>query len=178
MGGNDTLFGGAGHDQLIGGEGDDVIDGGDGTDYLNGGNGADTLIGGSGDDSLGGDKGDDVLEGGLGLDYLLGGSGADRFVLTENDATDVIFEFSAAEGDKIDIAALLDRFTDFAGTTAAQAFSQGYIYLVQHGTQGNTDFVTTVHVDPNGGTHGAGDFAAVELAYIPAADLTSLPFIV
>ena len=44
LGGNDTLYGGAGDDIIFGQEGDDLIVGGEGNDVLNGGSGADTFV--------------------------------------------------------------------------------------------------------------------------------------
>jgi len=172
LSGNDTLIGGAGTDWLYGDFGDDLLIGGENFDSLHGGAGNDTLKGGSGCDTLWGEYGNDVLEGGLGWDELIGGDGADRFVLTDPNAHDYIHDFSVAQGDTVDISALLDNFTNFTGTTTAEAFSQGYFYFVQYST------TTMVYVDPNGGAHGAGDFAATELNGINAAELMSLPFIV
>jgi Ca2+-binding RTX toxin-like protein len=64
--------------------GDDIIDGLSGDDFLRGGDGNDLLIGGEGDDLLQGD------------------AGADIFVFQKaNQGTDVLADFSAAEGDII-----------------------------------------------------------------------------
>ncbi|PMZ00471.1 type I secretion protein [Pseudomonas sp. FW306-02-F02-AA] len=88
--GNDTLLGGAGNDILFGQGGNDILDGGKGNDILLGGTGNDTLIGGQGND------------------ILIGGSGADTFVWKAGDTgNDVIKDFKASEGDRIDLRDLL-----------------------------------------------------------------------
>ncbi|MFJ2485082.1 LapA family giant adhesin [Pseudomonas sp. NPDC087639] len=92
--GNDTLLGGAGNDILFGSGGNDLLDGGKGNDILLGGTGNDTLIGGQGND------------------ILIGGSGGDTFVWKSGDTgTDVIKDFKAAEGDRIDLRDLLQGET-------------------------------------------------------------------
>ncbi|MFM9925504.1 retention module-containing protein [Variovorax sp. H27-G14] len=94
-GGNDTLLGNAGDDILFGQGGNDMLDGGTGSDTLLGGAGNDTLIGGPGDD------------------ILIGGSGADTFVWKSGDTGyDVIKDFNAAQGDRIDLRDLLKGETD------------------------------------------------------------------
>ncbi|UFQ00418.1 LapA family giant adhesin [Pseudomonas fitomaticsae] len=92
--GNDTLLGGAGNDILFGSGGNDLLDGGKGNDILLGGTGNDTLIGG------------------LGNDILIGGSGGDTFVWKSGDTgNDVIKDFKASEGDRIDLRDLLQGET-------------------------------------------------------------------
>jgi VCBS repeat-containing protein len=85
---------------------------------------ADTLVGGAGNDILYGLDGNDALTGGGGADFMLGGVGADTFVYaaTSDSATfasDLIFDFSNAEGDKLDLTGI-DANT---GTGANDAFS-------------------------------------------------------
>ncbi|WP_397450825.1 retention module-containing protein [Pseudomonas sp. NA-150] len=95
--GNDTLLGGAGNDILFGQGGNDNLDGGAGND---------TLFGGAGND---------ILRGGMGDNTLIGGLGADTFVWKSGDTGhDVIKDFSAAQGDRIDLTDLLHNET--AGT--------------------------------------------------------------
>ncbi|MCB2256465.1 type I secretion C-terminal target domain-containing protein, partial [Pseudomonas chlororaphis] len=117
--GNDTLLGGAGNDIIFGQGGNDVLDGGKGNDILLGGTGNDTLIGGSGND------------------ILIGGSGADTFVWKAGDTgNDVIKDFKASEGDRIDLrdllqgesASTIDNFlkiTTVDGTSTLQVSSEG-----------------------------------------------------
>ncbi|VVQ24541.1 hypothetical protein PS938_05612 [Pseudomonas fluorescens] len=92
--GNDTLLGGAGNDILFGSGGNDNLDGGKGNDILLGGTGSDTLMGGQGND------------------ILIGGSGGDTFVWKAGDTgNDVIKDFKASEGDRIDLRDLLQGET-------------------------------------------------------------------
>ncbi len=92
--GNDTLLGGAGNDILFGSGGSDTLDGGKGNDILLGGTGNDTLMGGQGND------------------ILIGGSGGDTFVWKAGDTgSDVIKDFKAGEGDRIDLRDLLQGET-------------------------------------------------------------------
>ncbi|WP_448648991.1 retention module-containing protein [Pseudomonas corrugata] len=88
--GNDTLLGGGGNDILFGQGGNDSLNGGKGNDILLGGTGNDTLIGGQGHDTL------------------IGGLGGDTFVWQAGDTgNDVIKDFKAADGDRIDLRDLL-----------------------------------------------------------------------
>lgn len=71
------------------------------------------LAGNNGNDVLSGNTGRDRLTGGIGADDLTGGTDADTFVYTSvKDSTkkskgqDTIFDFSRAEGDKIDLSAI------------------------------------------------------------------------
>ncbi|UVE45834.1 retention module-containing protein [Pseudomonas chlororaphis] len=117
--GNDTLLGGAGNDIIFGQGGNDLLDGGKGNDILLGGTGNDTLIGGAGND------------------ILIGGSGADTFVWKAGDTgNDVIKDFKASEGDRIDLrdllqgesASTIDNFlkiTTVDGTSTLQVSSEG-----------------------------------------------------
>ncbi|MFZ3280997.1 LapA family giant adhesin [Pseudomonas sp.] len=117
--GNDTLLGGGGNDILFGSGGNDLLDGGKGNDILLGGTGNDTLIGGQGND------------------ILIGGSGADTFVWKAGDTgNDVIKDFKAADGDRIDLRDLLQgetgstidnflKITTVDGTSSLQVSSAG-----------------------------------------------------
>ncbi|WP_434570446.1 retention module-containing protein [Pseudomonas sp. Z3-8] len=84
----------------------------DGNDTLLGGAGNDILFGQGGNDLLDGGKGNDILLGGKGNDTLIGGLGGDTFVWKSGDTgTDVIKDFKAAEGDRIDLRDLLQGET-------------------------------------------------------------------
>ncbi|WP_421219574.1 retention module-containing protein [Aeromonas jandaei] len=74
----------------------------------------DILFGSSGDDRLVGGLGNDVLHGGKGNDILTGGAGSDLFVWEKGDegsqgqpAVDTITDFHPEQGDRIDLADLL-----------------------------------------------------------------------
>ena len=91
--GADTIDGGDGADAIYGNHGPDLLSGGAGNDALHGGQDADTLYGGAGDDTLAGNRDGDLM---------FGGAGADRFLVAGNDT---IGDFSAAEGDRVRVAA-------------------------------------------------------------------------
>jgi Ca2+-binding RTX toxin-like protein len=147
--GNDTLEGGAGTDFLFGGDfatdgsfapgsGDDVLRGGeatdglwgfDGDDLIQGEGGDDIAYAGAGDDTIEGaagadfgfgEAGADLITGGAGFDYLYGGAGADIFVFRKGDSYDSVWDFSAAEGDKLrlDPALGVDTFAEFQAKLA------------------------------------------------------------
>jgi hypothetical protein len=62
----------------------------------------------------------------------------------------------------------------FTGTSAVEAFEQGYIYLVQNGQPGDENFGTTVYMDRNGHAtdyHYHHDVALVKLEGIAANEL-------
>lgn len=118
-----------GNDTLLGGAGNDIIFGQGGNDNLDGGNGNDILLGGTGDDTLLGGAGNDILFGGKGIDILSGDSGADTFVWKAGDTgKDVIKDFKASEGDRIDLRDLLQNETgspidNFLKITTAEGVS-------------------------------------------------------
>ena len=187
----DHLYGESGNDELFGGTGNDTLDGGISRDRLAGGLGADLLIGGSGADTFvytGADVVYHTTSGPVGPS--LPGEPA-RSPATITFATidkDVIWDFQVtAPGgfkDVIDVSALLDAVTNFAGTTAQQSLDQGYIYGVTHGTPGQPGYGTTLYIDKNGGAHnpygalGAGDLAIAELEGVAFSQLTAADFIV
>jgi hypothetical protein len=158
------------------GEGNDTVDGSHGTDVIWGGTGNDTLRGDKGHDLLGGGAGNDTLTGGLGADRFVfaaadhasaAGGTLRGFAVAQvpsQSNMDTITDFNGAAGDKLDLGSLLDDLTNFSGSTsqaiaqgysgvADQAIAQGYIYWVQHGTQGQPGFGTTVYLDKDGGAH-------------------------
>ncbi|WP_340119974.1 type I secretion C-terminal target domain-containing protein [Pelagibius sp. 7325] len=115
-GGDDTISGGAGNDTIFGQEGADLIDGG---------SGADIIIGGTGNDTM------------------TGGEGADTFVWTDQfiaGETDTVTDFSAADGDVLDLSAVLEG-TD---PTDGGAELQSYLNITYDGTD------TTIAIDVNG----------------------------
>ena len=165
---NDSIFsGGAGGDRLILGGGHDQGFGDAGNDVLSGEAGNDTLNGGSQNDSL---------QGGQGKDRLIGGSGADAFVFKSlGDSTtalaqrDTITDFTSAQGDKIDLAAI-DAEAGLAGNQAFHFITTGFT-----GDKGELRAKVSgsnliVMGDTNG--DGAADFAILLLgvASVTAAD--------
>ena len=70
---------------------------------VSGGAGRDVITGQGGDDRLSGGAGDDILRDGAGSDTLTGGAGADVFILSYDDAPDVITDFTLGE-DRLDLS--------------------------------------------------------------------------
>jgi Ca2+-binding RTX toxin-like protein len=205
---HDDIYGDEGDDTLEGNGGIDTIDGGAGNDTIYGDNhdlssnqggdpGNDNLFGGSGADQLFGQAGTDTLRGGTDRDILEGGAGADTFRFAAADlqvvtwevfpriyarmnwSLDTIKDFTAADGDILDVAEVLDVHTTFVGPTASDAISQGYIYWREHGTVGQPGFGTTIYIDPNGAAANVGrtlPFALAELENVPASQLTAAQF--
>ncbi|WP_454916875.1 beta strand repeat-containing protein [Xanthobacter sediminis] len=139
-GGGNTLA-----NTIIGGIGNDSLAGNTGDDWIRGGKGSDGLAGGSGNDRLEGNTGNDRLSGGGGDDRLTGGSGADQFIYraisdSTSESFDTIADFSATQGDRIDLSAIdassatskNDAFVyigskAFSGTAGQLRFSGGYL---------------------------------------------------
>jgi serralysin len=107
-------------------------------------------------------------QGGAGLDTLVGGSGADAFQFQGGDfsgnsrkAADWIWDFSQADGDKIDLG-LVDANTAIAGNQAftfigSSAFSHSAGQLRYEVVTVNNLPETIVYGDTNG--DGLADFA-------------------
>jgi serralysin len=121
---DDHLIGDDSPNDLSGISGNDLLEGHGGRDLLFGGAGIDTLFGMNGDDVLYGESGQDALVGGMGTDSHYGGSEGDLFVWASTDETsvalaaaDVIWDFSFANGDRIDLS-LIDADLYTAGDQA------------------------------------------------------------
>lgn len=89
---------------------------------LSGNSGKNTLNGGAGNDTLKGGGGNDTLIGGVGADKLYGGSGADIFQFQSYKHSDMlgrdtIYDFSRAQGDKIDLS-IIDARSTVSGNQA------------------------------------------------------------
>jgi Ca2+-binding RTX toxin-like protein len=126
--------------------------GGSGDDTPVGGADDDILYGGAGDDTLNGGNDDDVLHGQDGEDPLYGGSGADKFVLEDVTAfndVDTIADFNSGDGDKLDIADILDGFYSYGVDDITD-----FVLI----TDDSTD--STVYIDQDGG---ADNFVAVAM---------------
>ena len=125
--GNLNGVGNSGDNNLQGNIGDNTLDGGAGVDTINGGDGNDRIVGG------------------LDNDLLRGGTGADTFVVAHGFGsvleTDQVYDFSDAEGDRLDLTGA------YAGTIVEVAsFSKqaGEMTLTFAGG------ITTVRLDING----------------------------
>ena len=101
--GQDTGFAGQGNDTVYGGQGNDVVYGNFDNDIVYGNFGNDFVFGGQGADRLFGGQGNDTINGNLGNDTLFGNLGADRFVFGQGAGADVVMDFSAAQGDRLDV---------------------------------------------------------------------------
>ncbi|WP_322517587.1 tandem-95 repeat protein [Rhodopseudomonas palustris] len=114
-------------DTLTGGSLNDVLNGSGGSDHLSGGGGSDTLTGGSGNDTLRGGTGSDVF----------------KFSETGSGNLDAILDYSSAEGDTLDLSALLD-----AAYGSGNNVDANFVRLVNEGND------VKVQVDVNGATGG------------------------
>ncbi len=121
----------------------------------------DKLFGDAGDNELRGGLGADILNGGSGNDTLTGGPGPDTFVFAPGYDADTVTDFSAAEGDRIDLTAF----------PAIASISQIRAIATQVGADtvldfGNGDTLTLKNVTASGLT--ANDFLLVstEVAFI------------
>jgi len=181
-------------DTIEANDGDFLYDGGVDLFYYTGG-GVDRIVGGAGDDvisGLGGEDrlfggaGDDILNGGQQRDFLSGGAGADTFVFSSNtrgrfsyleedsggpgQLADQILDFSAAEGDRIDLSAIdgdtsttaRDPLT-FIGNTPSTG-SAGQVWYDVIGTD------SYVHIDTDGDGAGDIDIRVKDVTVLTAAD--------
>ncbi len=137
---NATAFGPA-PIKITGNTLDNIITGNAAANILRGEDGNDTILGDGGRDNLYGGNGDDTLDGGLASDVLYGDAGADTFVISGTVSPqnlDTIRDFTAVDGDAIDISDILSYYT--AGVDTLSDF----VMLVTQGTQ------TLVKVDVTG----------------------------
>ncbi|WDZ81077.1 type I secretion C-terminal target domain-containing protein (plasmid) [Ensifer adhaerens] len=111
------------------------IIGSDFDDTLNGNSSDNALDGNAGTDFLYGNGGDDILYGGTGSDHMSGGAGADTFVIDADSLQigidDVITDYNYAEGDTVDLTALLGNLP--TGTT----LDGNFVQVVQDGLNAN-----------------------------------------
>ena len=142
------------------GTGNDILHGGEGSDILVGGGGDDILNGGLGDDMLYGGTGNDVLTGGAGNDTLYGGAGSDTFTwLKGDDGHDVIKDFNAEQGDRIDLSDILGDHTDNL---------TDYLQVVQ-----NSDGHAVIEINTDGQIS-SGANISITVEGCSAADINSL----
>jgi Ca2+-binding RTX toxin-like protein len=159
---DNVLRGNSSNNALLGGAGRDTIDGGGGNDRIEGGDGADTMFGGDGAD---------ILEGGAGFDIMNGEAGADTFTFRSHldslfgTQEDQLPDFSAAEGDKIDLSQI-----DASTAAGEQAFSFIGTNVAFNGVAGELRFnASYVEGDIDG--NGIADFSiAVNASSMVAAD--------
>jgi len=126
--------------------------GSDGNDTITGSDRDNLIEGNFGDDLLDGAEGNDRIDGGSGFDTMTGG--ADTFIFTVNDLIQnggpnwgEITDFSAAEGDLIDLSELPQWYGDleFIGTDAFSITGWAEIRIAQQGFG-----TATLHVDVYG----------------------------
>jgi Ca2+-binding RTX toxin-like protein len=123
------LRGGDGEDSVAGGDLSDDMNGNRGDDTVHGWEGNDTLHGGQGNDSLDGGDGDVRLAGDLGDDTMAGGPGADIFEVGRGD--DVVLDFNARDGDRIQVSAFTDVALSASGSDVLVSLSDGaHVVLV------------------------------------------------
>ncbi|MDB5470408.1 MAG: hypothetical protein JWR84_1968 [Caulobacter sp.] len=128
---------------------------------LQGNAGMNILFGYGGVDTINGNDGDDTVVGGAGNDLLRGGLGADSFVVADESfgsgvlETDQVYDFSAAEGDYLDLS-LIDANSRVAGLQAfrlVDAFSKFDAAHPENTGQMTLIFaggITTVRLEVNG----------------------------
>ncbi|MBD9511063.1 type I secretion C-terminal target domain-containing protein, partial [Ensifer sp. ENS10] len=111
------------------------IIGSDLDDTLNGNSSDNALDGNAGTDFLYGNGGDDILYGGTGSDHISGGAGVDTFVIDADSLLpgidDVITDYNYAEGDTVDLTALLGNLP--TGTN----LDGNFVQVVQDGLNAN-----------------------------------------
>ena len=129
-----TAYASSSGSEIFSGAGGDTIAGGEAGDFIFGEAGDDELSGAGGDDELHGGAGDDQLTGGSGSDTLIGGRGADTFIIdvSVEDSTDTIRDFSALDGDSINI---IDGVTDLDLQWHGLNSSQPWVLLLTFGLQ-------------------------------------------
>ncbi|WP_210270256.1 matrixin family metalloprotease [Aureimonas sp. ME7] len=128
--GNDVIYGGKDDDVVFGEQGDDTVNGNMGNDTVYGGKGNDLVHGGQGNDAVFGNMGNDTLYGGLGDDTLTGGAGSDRFVFLAGHGRDVVTDFSAAEGDRLDFDGQTYTASEAGGSTILALSGGGVVTLL------------------------------------------------
>ncbi|WP_182422141.1 Ig-like domain-containing protein [Aureimonas sp. ME7] len=127
--GNDYVEGNLGNDLVLGNQGNDTINGNQGNDTVHGGQGDDLVHGGQGDDLVFGDKGNDQVWGGLGNDTLSGGEGSDTFRFAAESGQDIIVDFNATEGDRLDFQGQTYVVQDVDGSATFTLSDGGVVVL-------------------------------------------------
>ena len=119
------------------------------------------LIGGPGDDRLEGGMEGDILIGGPGNDTLRGNGGPDLFVLgSSEDGSDVIEDFSVAEGDTLDLSGALSGSAPSL-TNYLQVTVSGTNTLLRINSSGSGPDFTNLVLTLWGAPFSASDLAAL-----------------
>ena len=140
-----------------------VTDGEAGTQVSYNGASSGTLVGSMAADVLSGGDGNDILAGRGGEDTLSGGAGADMFAyLNAAEGGDTILDYNFAEGDALDLSALLS-----ANFVSGISQASDFVQLAQSGSD------ITVKVDTDGAANGANfaDVAVLANTGTSGADL-------
>lgn len=125
-----------------------------------------------------GGAGDDHITGGLGADRLNGGAGADTFIYEKIADTafflggeDRIVDFSATEGDKIDLSAIDADGNPANGRTPFTFIGQGDPHLGQVGyIVENTGIAVEIGATENAGPHGFAVIHLLNVSSVSASD--------
>jgi hypothetical protein len=122
---------------------------------LTGNDGANTLSGLAGVDTITGGDGNDIIIGGLGGDLLRGGADADTFVVLQESVgnaaleTDTVYDYSAGDGDRIDLSAI-DADSTQQGNQAFTLAESGFTRTAGEMTLTFASGQTTLKLDVNG----------------------------
>jgi Ca2+-binding RTX toxin-like protein len=138
--------------------------------------GANTLKGLSGNDILKGGAGNDTLSGGHGKDALTGGTGKDTFIFdTAPTSRDSVTDFSAAEGDKIQLSKAVFKGFAYTGTLHAEDF-----YAAAGATKAQDATDRVIYNTTTGilyyDADGTGGAAAVQVALLGASTHPALAY--
>jgi VCBS repeat-containing protein len=117
-------------------------------------------LAGDGTDTLNGGDGDDTLYGGIG-DILLGGCGADLFIFSQMGQM-TIKDFSAKEGDTLDLSALLET------ADPVQDSIDQFVHASQQGKS------TVLSVDTDGAANGSHFTAVAVLENVQHFDVQDM----
>ncbi|MCL6285635.1 family 16 glycosylhydrolase [Ruegeria sp. 2012CJ41-6] len=142
-----------------------TLSGTSGRDTLTDGDGATEILGLGDRDTLFGNGGNDILDGGAEVDKLYGGTGADVFRFTPDSLdgkSDVLYDLSIAEGDKIDVS----QIGAFYGWDAGQTLGALTFQNIKVGTK-----ITIATPD---GTYNLATVLGLSAAELQAADILIL----
>ena len=157
--------------------------------------GVHSIIGSMHDDTLVGGVGNDIINGGAGIDTLTGGSAADKFVfdsaaLADAKATTPVFDrvtdcdqgnsgsYSAAEGDQIDLSALLSAAYNHGSgqpvNSLVRAVTSGSGANLQVDTDGAANGANWVTIAQLDGLHGGDTLNVILDSTLPTGSSISV----